>query len=29
MINSGKTGSLAQQLHDYIIGIQYGIIRDP
>ena len=29
MINSGKTGSLAQQLHDYIVGIQYGIIRDP
>ncbi len=28
-INDGKTGSLTRELRDYIVGIQYGIIRDP
>jgi branched-chain amino acid aminotransferase len=28
-VNNGKVGSLAQRLYDYLIGIQYGKVKDP
>ena len=29
LINSGRVGPIAQKLYDYIIGIQYGKVKDP
>ena len=29
LVNGGKVGPLAQKLYDYIMGIQYGKIKDP
>jgi len=28
-VNNGKVGPLAQRLYDFLIGIQYGKVRDP
>ncbi len=28
-VNNGKVGPLAQKLYDYLIGIQYGKVKDP
>jgi branched-chain amino acid aminotransferase len=29
LVNNGKVGPLAQKLYDYLIGIQYGEVKDP
>jgi branched-chain amino acid aminotransferase len=29
LVNNGKVGPLAQKLYDYLVGIQYGGVKDP